>query len=308
MGEAGGGGPQWQSFAAQVAETFLEASDFVAGLPVAPWNGAAGGGIAALEGDFADAEAHHAALVFAVELIFPERGQVSVCARSLQGFSAIDFERGAKALAHGVEGQAREPIAHCLQRRRGNNRWAVGDAVVGKAFGRVTDQDLLLEIDAEPFRGVFGAAREGKCARRDVAAIAGNRERDGTEVRRVRGANQVHRRSALAVHPAAVDGEERPGAVVLESTAGADARLGHGDRVERLDGMQANPREPRRNGLDVSLHVEIVAHAETYSAHSRSSGLPFRLRLFFSNGKNDCRNSRHALGVPDKTLRPKNRA
>src|SRR5713101_2188491 len=246
MVEAGGWGPGRQSFAAQVAEAFLEAEDFGGGVRVARGNGAAGTGIAALEVDFANAEAHYAALVFAVELILPERGQVSVCARSLHGVGAIDFERGAKALAHGVEGQAGKPVGHGLQRRGGNNRRAVGDAVVGKAFGRVTDQDLLLEIDAEPFRGVFGAAREGKCARRDVAAIAGNRERDGTEVRRVRGANQVHRRSALAVHPAAVDGEERPGAVVLESTAGADARLGHGDRVERLDRMQANPREPRR--------------------------------------------------------------
>src|SRR5260370_12812856 len=157
MVEAGGGGPPWQSFAAQVAETFLEASDFGAGLRVAPWNGAAGAGIAALEGDFADAEAHHAALVFAVELIFPERGQVSVCARSLHGVSAIDFERGAKALAHGVEGQAREPIAHCLQRRGGNNRWAVRDGVVGKAFGRMAHQDPLLEIDAEPFAAIVAA-------------------------------------------------------------------------------------------------------------------------------------------------------
>src|SRR5258707_12442897 len=143
--------PGGQSYASKVVEAVLEASDFGAGLRVARGNGAAGARIAALEVDFANAEAHYAALVFAVELVLPERGQVSVCARSLHGVGAIDFERGAKAMAHGVEGEAREPIAHCLQRRRGNNRWAVGDAVVGKAFGRVTDQDLLLEIDAEPF-------------------------------------------------------------------------------------------------------------------------------------------------------------
>src|SRR6266849_4130918 len=66
MVEAGGGGPGGQSFAAQVAETFLEAEDFGGGVRVARWNGAAGAGVAALEVDFANTEAHHAALVFAV--------------------------------------------------------------------------------------------------------------------------------------------------------------------------------------------------------------------------------------------------
>src|SRR6266852_7708183 len=205
MVEAGGGGPQWQSFAAQVAETFLEASDFGAGLRVAPWNGAAGGGIAALEVDFADAEAHHATLVFAVELIFPERGQVSVGTGGLRGVlragnvGVIDFERGAKTLAGAVERQAREPITNRLQCWRGDNRRTVGDVVVGKAFGRVAHQDLVLEIDAEPFRGVFRAGGEGKGARGNVAAIPGNREGDGTKIRRVGGADQVHRGGALAV-------------------------------------------------------------------------------------------------------------
>src|SRR6266851_118681 len=107
MVEAGGWGPGRQSFAAQVAETFLEAGDFGGGLRVARGNGAAGAGVAALEVDFADAEAHHAAFVFAVELIFPERGQMSVRARSLLGnFGATDFERGAKTLARAVERQA----------------------------------------------------------------------------------------------------------------------------------------------------------------------------------------------------------
>src|SRR5712692_5984149 len=69
MVEAGGGGPGRQSFAAQVAETFLEAGQVGAGLRVACGNGAAGARIAPLEIDFADAEAHHAAFVFTVELI-----------------------------------------------------------------------------------------------------------------------------------------------------------------------------------------------------------------------------------------------
>src|SRR5258707_12788582 len=126
MVEAGSGRPGRQSFAAQVAEALLEGGDFGAGLRVATRNGAAGAGIAALEVDFADAEAHHAAFVFAVELIFPERGQVSVRARRVRSVGAIDFERGAKALARAVEPQAGEPIGYSSQRRRGNNCRCVG--------------------------------------------------------------------------------------------------------------------------------------------------------------------------------------
>src|ERR1700674_2709750 len=116
MVEAGGWGPWRESFAAQVAETLLEAGQVGAGSRVAGGNGAAGARIAALEVDFADAEAHHAALVFAVELIFPERRQVTVHTCSLRGnVNASDFERGAKALAHSIDAQAGKPVAHRLQ-------------------------------------------------------------------------------------------------------------------------------------------------------------------------------------------------
>src|ERR1700726_863745 len=109
MVEAGGWGPGRESFAAQVAETFLEAGEVGAGLRVARGDGAAGAGVAALEVDFADAEAHDAALVFAVELILPERGQVSIRAGSFRGnVGAVDFQCGAKAPPHGVERHAGE--------------------------------------------------------------------------------------------------------------------------------------------------------------------------------------------------------
>src|SRR6266478_5877973 len=263
MVEAGGVGPRRQSFAAQVAETLLEAGDFGAGLRVACGDRAAGAGVAALEVDFADAEAHHAAFVFAVELIFPERGQMSVRARSFRGdfrpgnLSAIDFERGAKAPARAVERQVREPLADGSQRRGGNNRGAAGDRVVGEPFARVAHQDLLLEIDAEPCCGVFSSAGEGKRARGNIAAIARNREGDGAEIRRVGGADQVHRSSAFAIDPAAVDRKERPSPVVFESAARPDTRLVHRHRIERLDRMQADARQPRQEG--VSLHAKIVA-------------------------------------------------
>src|SRR5713226_7672383 len=153
MVEAAGGGPGGQSFAAQIAETLLEADDVGAGLRVASGNGAAGAGMAALEMDFADAEAHNAALVLTVKLIFPERGQFPIRARP--GVGHVDFERGAKALTRIGERQSGEPIADGLQRRGGNNRRSIRDGVVGKAFGRVAHQDLLLEVDAEPFGGIF---------------------------------------------------------------------------------------------------------------------------------------------------------
>src|SRR5260370_42615150 len=144
MVEAAGGSPGGQSFAAQIAEAFLETDDFFGRVRVASGNRAAGARMAALEVDFADAEAHNAALVLTVKLIFPERGQFPIRARP--GVGHVDFERGAKALTRIGERQSGEPIADGLQRRGGNYRRSIRDGVVGKAFGRVTDQDLLLAI------------------------------------------------------------------------------------------------------------------------------------------------------------------
>src|SRR5882762_4794239 len=201
MVEAGCWRPPWQSFAAEVAEAFLEAGEVGSGLRVAGRDWAAGARVAALEIYFADAEADYAALVFTIKLIFPEGGEVPVCAGGFRGVLRagrvcvrrviIDFERGAKALARIIKRHAREPLAYTLQRCGGNNCWTVGDVVVGKAFRRVAHQNLLLEVDAEPFRGVFGAAGEGKRSRGNIAAIAGNRERHCAEIRRVASANQV---------------------------------------------------------------------------------------------------------------------
>ena len=78
MVEAGGWRPRRKSFAAQIAETFLEAGKVGGGLRVACGNWAAGAGIAALEMDFADAEAHYAALVFAEDERSVEIGRAHV--------------------------------------------------------------------------------------------------------------------------------------------------------------------------------------------------------------------------------------
>src|SRR6202040_3647147 len=120
-----------------------------------------------------------------------------------------------------VNAQPGEPVADGLQRCGGNNRGTVGDVVVGETFGRMANYNLLLEIDAEPLRGVFSTGREGKRPRGNVAAVAGNRERDRAEIRRIRGADQMHGGRPLGVDPAAIDREECPSTVVLEPAAGS---------------------------------------------------------------------------------------
>ena len=91
MVEAGFGRPARDIGAAKIGEALLEAGDDFSCARVARGNRATSAGIAALEIHFADAEAHGAALLFAKELILPERG------------NTVDFECRAKALAHFVE-------------------------------------------------------------------------------------------------------------------------------------------------------------------------------------------------------------
>jgi len=220
MVEAGARGPRGKRGFAEIGETLLEAVEGDAGEGIARGNGAAGAGIAALEMDFADLEAHDAALVFAEELVFPEGGH------------AIDFERGAEAEADFVEREPREPFAYGLQRSGGDDGGAVGDGVVGKAAGSIADEDLLLEKHAEPFGGVIVAFGEWECVRGNAAAVAGNGKRDAAQIGREAGADQVNRGSALAIDPASIHGIERPGAVERKAAGGTDARLADGDGVE----------------------------------------------------------------------------
>jgi hypothetical protein len=239
--EAGAGGPGRKGGFAELGEAFLEAFEDFAGLGIARRNGAAGAGIAALEIYFADFEADYAALVFAEELIFPEGGD------------AVDFERGAEALADFVESDPRktlrrwaEPLNHRFEGGGGDDGGAAGDGVVGEAVFGVADQNLLLEEDAEPFGGVIVGAGEGKGARGDFAAIAGDGEGDFAKVGRVGGADEMDRGGALAVHPLAVNGEEGPGAIEGEAAGEADAGFGDGDGVEGFDGVEADVDEVGR--------------------------------------------------------------
>lgn len=107
--------------------------------------------------NFADSEADDAAFVFAEELVFPEGGD----AVDLQGgaeTAANIFEReGGKAVRSGGK-----PIGYGLQRSGGNDGRTAGDGVVGKATFRISDDNLLLEENAEPFGGVFVVLREGE--------------------------------------------------------------------------------------------------------------------------------------------------
>jgi len=243
--EAWAGGPGRQRGFAELGEAFLEAVENFAGLGIAGRDGATGAGIAALEVNFTDLEADHAAFVFAEELILPKSRD------------AVDFQRAAEALAGFVGGDAGEafgvwgkpfvpqgkPFGDGLQRGGGDDGGAVGDGVVGKTVFGIADDDLLVEENAEPFGGVFVGFGEGEGARGDFAAITGDGEGDFAEIGGVDGADEVNGGSALAVDPFAVDGVESPGAIEGEAAGGADAGFGDGDGVEGFDGVKADVDE-----------------------------------------------------------------
>jgi len=91
MVEARGGGVGGERFLAHGAELFLEGGEFFGGFRVARRDGAAGAGVGAFEGDFADAEAARVVFFGGEELVFPE------CR------DAGEFESGAEAAAGLVE-------------------------------------------------------------------------------------------------------------------------------------------------------------------------------------------------------------
>jgi hypothetical protein len=238
--EAGAGGPGRQGGFAELGEAFLEAFEDFAGLGIAGRDGATGAGIAALETYFTDFEADYAAFVFAEELIFPKGGD------------AVDFERDAKALAGFVESDSRktlrswaEPLSYGFERCGGDDGGAAGNGVVGETVFGVTDEDLLLEEDAEPFGGFFVGFGEAEGAGRDFAAIARDGEGDFAEVGGVGGADEMNGGSALAVDPFAIDGVEGPGAIEGQAAGGADAGRGDGDGVEGFDWVEADVDEAR---------------------------------------------------------------
>jgi len=118
-----------------------------------------------------------------------------------------------------------EPRADRIERRSGNDRRSVGDRVIRKTFRRIAHDNLLLEVDAEPFGSVLGSMGKSERSRGDVAAVAWNRKSDTAEVRRVRRANQMHCSRALGVEPAAIHREQRPRAIVFKAAGRADARF-----------------------------------------------------------------------------------
>ena len=221
-----------------VSEMLLEAVQVDAGEGIAWRDGAAGAGVAALEGNFADGEADDAAFVFAEELVFPERGDT------------IDFESGAETAADVVDGMAGEPFGDGLERSGGDDRGAIGDGVVGETAGRIANDDLLLEEHAEPLGGLLMFSREREGARGDFAAIGRNGEGDETEVGGIAGADEMNDGGALAIDPFAVDRMKSPGAVESEPAGRGNASFVDGDRIERLDGVEADVGEfGRRHGV-----------------------------------------------------------
>ncbi len=93
-----------------------------------------------------------------------------------------------------------------MERSGRDNGGAVGDGVVRETTGRIANEDLLLEEDAEPFGGVFVGVREGEGARGNFATVAGDRESGAAEVRGVGGADKMDNGSALAIDPPAING------------------------------------------------------------------------------------------------------
>src|SRR5260370_12361347 len=153
--------------AAIIAEDFLEAGNDFPGARIAGRKGAAGAGIAALEIDFAEAEAHRASFFFAEELILPERGH------------AFDLERGAEALARFVEVHTAKQIANSLQARGGNNGRAIGDGVIRESFGKIRNVVGLSKKVENPLWAGFGFRGEAECFRWIFAPCTRNRQGAG---------------------------------------------------------------------------------------------------------------------------------
>jgi len=225
-----------------LGEALLEAFEDFAGLGIARRDGATSAGIAALEIYFTDFETDYAAFVFAEELVFPEGGD------------ATYFQSGAKALAGFINGDTRKtlrrgskPPRNGLERGGGNDGGAAGHGIVGETVFGIADEDLLLEVDAEPFGSVIVIAGKTEGAGGDFAAIAGDGEGDFAEVGGIAGADEVDGWRALAIDPFAVDGIEGPGTIEDQAAGGADAGFVHGNWVERFDGVEADVDEVRGN-------------------------------------------------------------
>ena len=151
----------------EFTEPFLKTIQVDAGKRMTRRNRAARARITPLKLNFADREAHDVALVFGEELILPKRGNV------------VDFEGGAKTHAHFVERDFGKPLTHLLQRGGRRDGRTVGNRIVGKTFRGITDQNLLLEVDAEPFRSFIVLIGEREGARWQTAAIVGRGKSDG---------------------------------------------------------------------------------------------------------------------------------
>ncbi len=261
MVEAVGWRPTGKRCLALLGEEFLEAVVVATGEGGAGGDGAAGAGIAPLKINFADFEADDVAFIGGEELIFPERRQGFAVGGG--GGIDVDFEGSAEAQADLFQGHPGQPfgaqgkpIADGLQAGSGDDGGAVGDGVVWKAFGRVTDNDLLIEEHAEPFGGVFVSGGEGESTRGNVARVVGDGEGDGSQVWSIVGADQVNGGSAFGVDPFAIDGIESPGAIMGQAASRPDMCLRDRNGVKRFDGVDADLHEMRSDGHTKSLADE----------------------------------------------------
>lgn len=247
MLEAIGVRPGWKLRAALLDEALLEADVLCAGVSIARGDRAADARVAALEGDLTKLEAHHAAELGAEEPVLPESG------------NALDLQSGAESQARFVYGHARVPGADSVERGGGENSWPVGDEIVGDAVGVVADHDLKVEKFAEPFGGGPGFAGEAEGGGWQVAPMWRRGERDGLEIGCVRSADEVQRRRTAEGHQTPIERVEGPGTVELQAAGRADGGGLDLDRVERLDGVNLDAREPRGGRRGWGMHQRILA-------------------------------------------------
>src|SRR5438874_787244 len=142
--------PGRQIGATKIGEALLETGDDLSCTRVARGNGTTSARSAAREIHCATPESDGTAFFCAKELVFPK------CRY------AIDFQRGAEALARFVDVHAIKQLAYGLQSGRGNDGWTIGDTVIGETFGGIANGDGLLEKSGKPLGGRGGIARENE--------------------------------------------------------------------------------------------------------------------------------------------------
>lgn len=169
----------------------------------------------------------------------------------------------------------------------GDDSGAAGDGVVGEAVFGITNDDLLLKEDAEPFGSFFVGFGEGEGAGGNLTAIAGDGKCNGADVGGILGAHEVDDGSALAVDPFAVDGVEGPSAVVDESAGRGDAGLRDFDGIERFNRVETDVGKFRSGFGHGKTIAEIAGMSAARTACSTERARRREIPHFAGSVRND---------------------